>query len=180
MKRILFSLLIMCMSSAFATDLNVGCVTETPTTSMIAQTKNSIVTFLLVHHYGVKFMPIHNGVITPNDLGTLQDRASILADLGDRLEFTMPASTCQVDGLMFNCFGSQPTQTIGGHEVRIWAAYSSLIDEATMSGVYSYVTTNLAIEVDGQSYYLPMKYDQTECFKDFNKSKNLKMILKLI
>lgn len=165
-------------SSLFADELNMGCVTEIPTTTMIAQTKDGVVNFQLIHHNGVKYMPIHSGVITPNDLGTLSDRASILADLGDNLEFTMPASACQVDGVLFKCFGAQPAQSIGGHQVSIWSAYSSQYDDASMMGIYSYVTTTLAIDIDGKSFYLPMKYFQNECFKDFNKNKLLNKMLK--
>ncbi|MFA6238608.1 MAG: hypothetical protein WC635_14840 [Bacteriovorax sp.] len=163
-------------TNLFATDLNLGCVTEIPTTSLIAQTKDGVVEFNLIHHNGVKYMPIHNGVITPYDLETLSTRADILADLGDNLVFTMPASACQVDGVLFNCFGAQPAQNIGGHQVSIWAAYSSTYDDVSLIGIFPFVTTNLAIEVDGKSYYLPMRYNQAECFKDFKKSKLLKSI----
>lgn len=177
MKKILMIILLLSWT-AFADDLNIGCVTEPPTTTMVAQTSNGTVQFDLIHHFGVKYMPIHNGVITPNDLGILSDRASLLADLGDHLTFTMPAESCKVDGMIFNCFGSQSAKDIGGHKVNIWAAYSSTYDETSSAGTFSYVTTNLAIEVDGESIFLPMRYFGNECSKDFFKNKKLKKYLR--
>lgn len=173
---ILFSFFV--IADSFAVDLNLGCMTETPTTTLIVQTKNGIVQFDLYHHFGVKYMPIHNGVITPNDLGTLSDRASLLADLGDHLTFTMPAEACQMDGMIFNCFGSQPAIEIGGHKVSFWSAYSSTYDEVSSAGIFSYVTTNLGIDVDGQTLFLPMKYSGEECYKEFSRNKKFKKLLK--
>lgn len=160
---------------AYADDVNLGCVTETPTTTFIAQTKNGVVQFDLIHHFGVKYMPIHSGVITPYDLGTLSDRASLLADLGDHLTFTMPAEKCQVDGALFNCFGAQPETEINGHKVSLWAAYNSSSSDTSMSaGTWNYKTTSLAIEVDGQSFFLPMRYFENECYQELSKNKILK------
>jgi hypothetical protein len=164
--------------SVFAVDLNLACMTETPTTTLVVQTKNGIVQFDLYHHFGVKYMPIHSGVITPNDLGTLSDRASLLADLGDHLTFTIPSDSCQMDGMIFNCFGSQPASTIGGHKVSFWSAYSTTYDEVSSAGIYSYVTTNLGIEVDGQTLFLPMKYFGEECYKEFSANQKFKKLLK--
>lgn len=165
--------------NVYASDVNLGCVTETPTTTFIAETKNGIVQFDLIHHFGVKYMPIHSGVITPNDLGTLSDRASLLADLGDHLTFTMPAENCQLDGNLFNCFGSRPSVVINGHQVSLWAAYNTTYSETSLSsGTFNYVTTNLAIEVDGQSLFLPMRYFENECYQQFSKNKTLKNILR--
>lgn len=175
---ILLSLLLSLVNThVFGADLNLGCVTESPTTSLIMQTQSGVVQFDLIHHSGVKYMPIHSGVITPNDLGILSDRASLLADLGDHLIFTMPAESCKVEGALFNCFGSQPVIEMGGHKVNIWAAYSSTYDEVTLDGTYSYITTNLAIEVDGQTLFLPMKYFSNECSKEFLKNKKIKNFL---
>lgn len=179
MKKIIVMMTLL-SGSVFSADLNFSCMTESPTTTFIAQTQNGTVQFDLVHHFGVKYMPIHNGVITPNDLGTLSDRASLLADLGDHLTFTMPAESCQVEGNLFNCFSSQPALDIGGHKVSIWAAYNTIYDETSLSsGTFSYVTTNLAIEVDGQSLFLPMRYFGEECYQGLAKQKELKKFLRV-
>lgn len=178
MKSILiFTFLLTSLASA--ADLNLGCVTETPTTTFIAETKNGIVQFDFIHHFGVKYMPIHNGVVTPNDLGTLSDRASLLTSLGDHLTFTMPAENCQSDGVLFDCFGSQPSVEINGHQVNIWAAYNTTYSETSLSsGTFNYVTTNLAIKIDGQSLFLRMKYFEADCYQQFSKNKTLKKIVR--
>jgi hypothetical protein len=151
------------LQTVHAADVNMACSTELPSTTVNAQTNNGIVTIDLIHNIGVKFMPIHMGIITPDDLGMLSDRASLLADLGDHLSFDLPSSACQVTGLLIYCFGNSEVKIINGHKVNLWAAYTSQYDEVTINGVYSYVTTDLAIEVDGESIHLPMKYSKDEC-----------------
>jgi len=52
------------------------------------------------------------------------------------------------NGALFNCFGYSSEEIIGGHVVRLCAAYNSQYDEESFAGIFSYMTTNLAIEVE--------------------------------
>lgn len=150
-------------------DINLGCMTEIPTTTFIAQTEKDILKIELIHHNGVKFMPIYNGVITPNDLGTLQDRASLLAYLGDHVKFEMPLSKCQkINDYLFNCFGSMPATEVNGHQVSIWSVYTAFNNEKSFAGEYNYYQTSISLDIDGESINIPMKYAESECSKDLS------------
>ncbi|MBC7714198.1 MAG: hypothetical protein H7177_12715 [Rhizobacter sp.] len=171
MKKILFLFSLLTSSSLLATPVNMACVTEYPTTSFIAMTDGDTINFRLFHHNGVQFMPIWSNVITPNDLPMLNEVAQVLSDLGTDLNFSMPVDSCEVqDGFLINCFGNQPAIDINGHKVALWSVYTKQDTETSFAGEFSNVWTSMAIDVDGKSYYLPMKYSEFECYKDFNGS----------
>ena len=123
-------------------------------------------------------MPIWNNVITPNDLSVIAETGKLLSDLGPDISFSMPVESCEVqDGFLINCFGSSPTTEMGGHQVRMWSAYTKETQDVSFAGVYSYVTTNIALDIDGKSYHIPMRYGSDECVKDLfarNITKKLK------
>lgn len=171
------SMLALLSTTAFAAEpINLLCVTEIPTTSFVAETKGDVLTIRLIHHNGVKFMPIHNGLITPYDLGTLSDRADVIADLGEDLNFEIPLDKCEAqDNYLFNCFKSMPSKKINGHDVSIWSVYTSRTVDQSFAGEFKYIQTSIAIDVDGKSYHLPMKYGENECYPNFEKSKLLKL-----
>lgn len=149
--------------------IDMACMTEIPTTTFIAQTEKDILKIELIHHNGVKFMPIYNGVITPNDLGTLQDKASLLAYLGDHLKFEIPLSKCQkMSDYLFNCFGSVPAVDINGHQVSIWSVYTAFNNEKSFAGEYNYYQTSISLDIDGESINIPMKYGESECVKELS------------
>jgi hypothetical protein len=60
------------------------CQTDFPTTTHWFHYDQNIDRFLLhvIHHNGVKWMPVHRGTITVNDLQTIEDRAVELFNLG--------------------------------------------------------------------------------------------------
>ena len=176
MKKIALILALFIQSNAFAIDF--GCVTEYPTTTFIAQTVDDYVQLQLIHHNGVKYAPVWQSLITMNDISTITEHANRLADLGDHLKFSMPAEKCQMNGVQLNCFGFQPTVIINGHEVSLWAAYTSEQTDSSHAGDYSYVTTTLALDIDGKTHFVPMKYASYECFNGFKKNAALKKLYK--
>lgn len=181
MKKLMAIALLLVTTNAFSA-INMGCVTEIPTTSFVAMTEGDDVIIRLIHHNGPKYMPIWGNIITPNDLPVIQEAANALYDLGSFLEFKMPKTACaQMDGMLINCFGTTPTQEIGGHTVSLWAVHTAESVERSFAGEFSNVRTSLALDIDGKSFHVPMKYSDYECFKDSSanglrtrlKSKNL-------
>lgn len=178
LKKIAGLVLFFMTGSALATPVNMACITEFPTTTFIALTEGETINFRLVHHNGTKYMPIWNNVITPHDISVIAEAGKVLSDLGPDISFDMPQDSCEVqDGFLINCFGSSPTVEMGGHQVRMWAAYTKETQDVSFAGVYSYVTTNITLDVDGKSYHIPMRYESRECFKDLF-SKNITKKLK--
>lgn len=181
MKKILTIFSLFLATNAIAA-INMGCVTEIPTTSFVAMTDGDDVVIRLIHHNGPKYMPIWGNIITPNDLPTIQEAANDLYDLGSVLDFRMPQKACEsLDGMLINCFGTQPPVEIGGHKVSLWAVHTSEVTERSFAGEFAYVKTSMALDIDGKTYHVPMKYSDYECFKDSSslglknrlKSKNL-------
>jgi hypothetical protein len=150
-------------SLTFAAPINMACMTEYPTTTFVARTIGNNITFDLIHHNGVKWMPIWSNVVVPNDLPVLNDTGLTLGELGSRLEFTMPESSCQADGQLINCFAIQAPIEINGHKVSLWAVHSKAVNEKSFAGEYNYIYTSMALDIDGKSYYVPAKYTDTEC-----------------
>ena len=163
----------------WAAPINMSCITDYPTTSFIAQTENDIITFKLIHHNGVRYMPIWNNIITPNDISFISEAAELLADLGTDFNFKMPQKNCVVmDGMLFNCFGNSPVVEMNGHKVSMWAVYSREVTETSFAGTFNYVLTSMALDIDGKIQHVPMKYESHECTKEVY-SQDLKNKLKI-
>lgn len=186
MKKILGLCLLLISNTIWASSpINMACVTEFPTTSFVAFTEGEELTIRVIHHNGVKFMPIWNGIITPNDLPTITEAANALYDLGNLLEFKIPVSDCEkMDGTLMNCFSSRPATEINGHLVRLWSVYTLESVEKSFAGEFAWTYTSVGLDVDGKSFYIPMRYASGECFQSLNssglkaKALNKKLILK--
>ncbi len=168
MKKLFALLSMVASTSLMAAPVNMACVTEHPTTSFVALTENGNINVRLIHHNGVKYMPVWSSIITPNDLSVITEKANILTELGNVMNFTIPSSACEVDGMMINCFGQSEVQEINGHKVNLWAVYTKIENERSFAGEYNSIWSNLAIDVDGKTYWLPMKYYDYECFQELN------------
>lgn len=84
--------------------VNFRCVTSSPTTSFIAETKGEEVRLIVLHHNGVKYMPIHQGIIVPADLPLLAQKAEVMQKLGDRFEMVFEKKGCKTYGKnLFSC-----------------------------------------------------------------------------
>lgn len=148
-------------------ELALVCVTEMPTTSMILQpvAEKDVLHLTVMHHHGTNYMPIHEGVVVPNDLAILDARAKVLAALGTMYEFDLPKSGCKlVADKVFQCnnYGS-PGTVIGGKKVSLLSLYSSATKDVSFAGTYDYVTLTMFLEIDGQTYFVPMRYFENEC-----------------
>lgn len=172
MKKIFaLAALVFTQVSFAATPINMACVTEFPTTSFIAYTEGEDVTVRIIHHNGPKYMPIWSSIITPNDLPTINEAAQALYDLGSLLEFKMPAKACErIDGKLINCFGTQPPVDINGHKVSLWALHTMETNERSFAGEFSWINSSVALEVDGKTFHVPMRYASYECFEGFSKT----------
>lgn len=80
------------------------CVTSNPTTSFIARTTGEEVRLTIIHHNGVKYMPIHQGIVVPADFPLLQKKAEVMQKLGDRVEMVFEKKNCKKYGdTLFSC-----------------------------------------------------------------------------
>lgn len=149
------------------TDLTVTCFTGFPTTTfLVAPTgdgKN--VTVRVYHHNGTDYMPIHSGVVVPHDFTLLSKRAKELTSLGNDYQFSFPREKCEVIAdMVLHCSDFKAeAQTINGRTVRGFSFYSTASREVSFAGTYDYLDLTMFIDIDGESYFQPMRYDRPDC-----------------
>lgn len=139
------------------------CMTEFPTTSVIAEQDGDRLRVQVLHHNGVAYMPLHTGVMTPNDLATLEQKAGRLKRLGDAYELSWPVEKCEFsgDGIV-SCLGGDAV-TINGVEVKPWALYTRQLRSASSVGVFENAEVGLMLDVAGQTESFSMVYERNEC-----------------
>lgn len=182
MKIVLKSILALSVVMSAVTSLSAGaveakqlCMTEFPTTSMmVVPSENENLNVKIFHHNGVDYLPLHMGIITPNDLAIMAKRADILKSLGEDLDLFMSAKNCQfVDYLNFSCFGytNETTPKVNGKTVKLWSLYSYRQTDVSFAGTFDYVVMSANFDVDGESLSIGMKYQLNECTDQFNASR---------
>ena len=126
-----------------------------------------------------QYMPIFDGLATPNDVPVIAERAAVLSSLGTYLRFEWPLKKCRViDTLVEYCMGSTENQEINGHKVSAWSFDTSLHVDKNFAGKFTSHKVNLSLEVDDKDYYIPMKYAEGECSNQdvFKKSQKLRSL----
>lgn len=84
--------------------VNFRCITSMPTTSFLASTKGEEVRLTVIHHNGVKYMPIHKGIVVPADFPLLQKKAEVMQKLGERFEMVFEKKHCRHYGAkLYGC-----------------------------------------------------------------------------
>jgi hypothetical protein len=150
---------------ASAASVNVACSTAPVlTTSIAISTQGTVSTISVMHHHGTQFMPISSGILTPNDLPALAEKANVLASLGSSYSLTVDASKCVRDAAnLIDCYGPLD-QNIGGHKITWYYLFSSEIHTATALADPSKTTRlNMDLVVDGQDYEFAIDYDSSGC-----------------
>ena len=158
----LLTLAFLFISSAHASMVNLTCVTEWPTTSTLLRIINKEAVVTVYHHNGHQFMPLHMGIVTPNDIDNLSKKAESFAKLGDRYEFRWDLSDCEKKGELFQCTNGKPA-TINGVLVKPFSIYTMKNQIDSMVGKFSNYEVALLIDFDGQSHHLSMTYQPWEC-----------------
>jgi hypothetical protein len=97
---------------------NFVCSTEHPTTSISVENLEGRVTLRMIHHNGLKFAPIHSGVITLNDIPFIEKKGSLFSKMGEHLVLEFDLARCKKhqEG-NYSCYNSNPA-TIGELEVK--------------------------------------------------------------
>lgn len=176
MKSVFTILAILLMTtSAFATKLS--CVTEFPTTSVYGEEQGDEFVVMVYHHNGTGYLPLHNGIITPNDLPVMQERAQVFESLGQLYEFRYPLSSCQrTDKDIMNCTHGKET-VVNGVKVRPWSLYTMRINSEMDIANFEETQVSFLMDIEGKSYHMSMKYMRNECYQEA-KAKKLFSVLR--
>jgi hypothetical protein len=127
------------------------CVATMPTTSFILETQGEEAVLTTIHHNGTGYMPIHEGVIVPNDLPYLARKAELLKKMGERNEFRFPLANCKVYGSgLLSCHGGN-AQVFEGVAMRALSLETSKVTERAPGVVAESVKVRLSVQIDGFS-----------------------------
>lgn len=147
-------------SADFRTRLS--CATDHPTTSYaLIESKDSI-ELQILHHNGVQYMPIHQGLITIADLQTFQKDAELFSQMGTGFSVHFLKSECKVTSEDWSCLKKQPVQ-LGKLQAK--SIHFSIYDKQviTKKSTANYKVAQINIVVGFYSHTLPMEYSPTNC-----------------
>lgn len=160
-------LLLFLFSLTAAADDKLGfqCVGRHPTTSFFLEENGEHLVLKMLHHNGVEYMPIHEGVIVPNDLPYLEHKAQLLTRLGSQVEFRFPKAKCQSYGEGLIACRAGERKNIGGLDVE---ALHLLTEKNTrhafdMKIEYRRVELSLHVAGDPPVKEISMNYEPNEC-----------------
>jgi hypothetical protein len=143
----------------------INCMTQYPTTTMFFYPNEDVGGFSLrvIHHNGIKWMPIHKGTITLNDLYTLNIRGNQLALLGSAYTLDFKKENCRlIESGELTCFSRTPVQ-IGEQTVESYSFHN--YDVKTRLYQQDFVThvMSLGIRVGNQILNQSMDYNPMDC-----------------
>lgn len=145
------------------------CINKMPMTSFLLRTDEDDVVLTTIHHNGTAFMPIHEGIIVPNDITYLKDVSSVLTLMGDRNEFRFPLSKCKIYGPgQMSCIKGS-TENFQGREMQALFLATSKIQESIYGRTFERIKVSLSVNVAG---FVPvqdimMVYETNECNMGF-------------
>jgi hypothetical protein len=168
-KTIFLSLLLSASAFAAPKKLNFSCMTSMPTTTFELRTVGDKVVLKTIHHNGVAFMPIHEGIVVPHDFSYLQSVSEHLTVMGDENEFRFPISKCEVYGKgLMSCHGGE-RKVFGEYEMDALELHTSKVTEEAYGRTFEKRKVTLSVNILG---YAPVQditndFYGNECSFDF-------------
>jgi hypothetical protein len=143
--------------------MELSCVTEFPTTSVVGEMDKKEFVVHVIHHNGMKYMPIQTGMITPSDLAALAQKTEEFAKLGDYYIFRWDGSKCKtIDRDIMNCSDGKET-VINGTKVNPWSISTKRIHSEFDGAQFDQIEVSFGIEISGKMQYFSVQYSKDEC-----------------
>ncbi len=170
MKRFILVMAVLMAAAGGATaethpDISLRCVTGMATTSFLLRTQGTDVVLTTVHHNGTGYMPIHEGIVVPNDMGFLSDKAKVLMQMGDRNEFRFPRARCKIFGPgLLTCSGGE-RKRFGDLEMEALSFVTGKVTQRDSGQSTDFVRVALSVNVIGHPPVMDiaMYYTESEC-----------------
>lgn len=180
MKFLSAALITLVSLSSFAAPVDVVCVTEIPSTSVNAQMQGQELEVHVIHHFGMKFMPIETGMVTPSDLPLLAQKAKVFEKLGDHYIFHFDPANCnRTDKDLMSCSAGKEV-IVNGVKVKPWSFYTKRIHGELDLGAYEIIEVNFNLGINGKVHHFSMQYSKNECQqKAKNRSRLAKYLSKI-
>jgi hypothetical protein len=174
MKLFLALFALMLTSSSFA--MSLACVTEFPTTTVYGEEKGDEFVVTVYHHNGTGYMPLHSGIITPNDLPQMAEKAEDFARLGELYEFRYDLKDCfRIDEDIMSCNNGKTTE-INGVKVRPFSLFTKRVVTEFDLAKFEETEVSFLMDVENKTRFLSMKYMKNECYQ----SKKAQTIMSVI
>jgi hypothetical protein len=111
LKFLCFFLLTMISQASVS---NMKCVTTLPTTSLLLDTDKESPELTVIHHNGKGYMPVHYGIVVPNDREFIQKKIDLLSKLPERMTYYFSKNKCKItDNQFVDCFGGKSIDVEG-------------------------------------------------------------------
>lgn len=141
------------------------------TTTMFEKTSSGGYRLQIFHHNGEKWGPIHKGVITTNDLPTLEKKALQLLKLGQAYEVYYEANECRALGASeFVCYhqNAPEGEWLGELKIKGHSFHVSTESAVSFGQVYENFETRFSVTTNQDlpyttSYDVVMDYALTDC-----------------
>ncbi len=140
------------------------CITDPMTTSYIAKVEGDKVVVQMFNANGVKYMPIHEGLVTSSDFDFLKNKSGLLTQLSDNESFSFSLSDCfYYSGKMMSCSNGS-TKTINGKEFQGLHFFTSTGTSNSFGYTFTKTRVVLSIYVKGEVVMdIPMHYADEDC-----------------
>lgn len=139
------------------------CITQMPTTSFlfyVLDDKKAKLT--VVHHNGIEYAPLHNGVTTGYIIGILQDRLKYVTKMGEHFEVEFDLKNCHLEKGNIAC--SHPGKAKIG-ELSVDDYYFGSYDQTnkTAFGEFSETVVSFKYRVKAWPHEMSMNFHEGEC-----------------
>ena len=144
---------------------NMKCVAKMPTTSLILDTEKLNPELTVIHHNGKGYMPVHFGIVVPNDRTLIQSKIDILSKLPERMIYLFPKEKCNIlNGNFVECFSGKPIDIDGTRFTPLSFTITDVIEKGPRFSTLS-KRASLLLHVQG---FVPvievvMDYPADEC-----------------
>ncbi len=143
--------------------VRMSCVTNPPTTSYQIIEGQEHYHLTIYHHNGVGYLPLHSGVITPNDLPLLEKRGQILKKMGPQNRIPFLKSDCKNQNGYWRCQKKGETQL---NDLTVSNIYFSMASKhVTYDESYSWQTieTHLFLQVGKENLIMNYPFNREDC-----------------
>jgi len=142
--------------------VRLSCVTNPLTTSYQITESQENFELLVYHHNGVDYLPLHSGVITPNDLPLLERRAQILKKMGSINKIPFQKKECKNENGQWRCLKKGKTQL---NDLMAVDIYFSTAPKHVYDNSYSWriTETNLSLRVGKENLTMHLPYYGDDC-----------------
>lgn len=154
-------------ASPLPKDAEIFCQTELPTTSMhLSQTEDGKFRLQVTHHNGEKYAPIHNGIITFNDIGHLELKGKLVQQIGSEYTIDFEAKNCSIVDPEINevtCYKRTPTK-LGDLTVKSLSFHNYQKVSKLFGQEFKTLVMNVGMTYQNRGMSIDMDYNPGDCW----------------